>query len=57
MVAEAVETAEQHEHLRRINCDLAQGWFFGPPMLAPELEAWSRAQRVYADLSTGEQAR
>ena len=30
-VAEGVETEEQLEHLRRLDCDLAQGNYFAPP--------------------------
>ncbi|GIU83421.1 MAG: hypothetical protein KatS3mg008_0196 [Acidimicrobiales bacterium] len=30
-VAEGVETEEQVEHLRALNCDLAQGYYFSPP--------------------------
>jgi EAL domain-containing protein (putative c-di-GMP-specific phosphodiesterase class I) len=53
VVAEAVETAEQAELLSRIHCDHAQGWFFGAPMTGEQLEAWSRAERLYAALSIG----
>jgi diguanylate cyclase (GGDEF)-like protein len=30
-VAEGVQTEEQVEHLRSLNCDLAQGWYFSHP--------------------------
>jgi diguanylate cyclase (GGDEF)-like protein len=30
-VAEGVEREEQVEHLRALNCDLAQGWYFSAP--------------------------
>ena len=39
-VAEGVEAAEQVEHLRRLNCDLALGYFFShpqPPYVITEL--------------------
>jgi len=41
-VAEGVETAEQVEHLRALNCDLAQGYYFShpqPPHVIDELMA------------------
>ena len=41
VVAEAVETEEQVALLRRLRCDLAQGWLLGAPMAADALEAWA----------------
>ncbi len=38
VVAEGVETSTQLEALRRLNCGYAQGYFFAPPMTAPEIE-------------------
>ena len=32
VVAEGVETIEQLEMLRELNCDFAQGYFFSAPM-------------------------
>jgi len=40
VVAEGVEDALSRELLRRIGCDLAQGYFFTPPLQASVLEAW-----------------
>jgi EAL domain-containing protein (putative c-di-GMP-specific phosphodiesterase class I) len=37
-VAEGVETREQYEALRRAGCRYGQGWFFGRPAPADELE-------------------
>jgi len=47
VVAEGTELASEVEVLRRLNCDLIQGYFFGRPMPAHELiqGAW-RAQNV-----------
>lgn len=37
IVAEGVETAETADWLRRNGCDVAQGYFFGPPLTAGEV--------------------
>jgi diguanylate cyclase len=44
VVAEGVETAEQSRHLRDLGCDTAQGYFYGRPVPAEEVEArwWPR---------------
>jgi len=39
VVAEGVETAEQLEHLRSMNCPLGQGYWFARPMPVPEVES------------------
>ena len=38
-VAEGVETAEQFERLRALNCKMVQGYLFGAPKPPPALEA------------------
>jgi diguanylate cyclase len=40
VVAEGVETAEEHYALRKTGCDEVQGYLFGKPMPADELAAW-----------------
>jgi EAL domain-containing protein (putative c-di-GMP-specific phosphodiesterase class I) len=40
VVAEGVEDVLSRELLRRIGCDLAQGYLFTPPLQAAVLEAW-----------------
>ncbi len=39
VIAEGAEQAEEVAHLRRLGCDLAQGYYFGRPMSAGEIEA------------------
>jgi diguanylate cyclase len=38
VVAEGVETENQVAHLRRLGCDLAQGYFFARPQAATDIE-------------------
>ncbi len=46
VVAEGVETAEDLAALRRLNCPLAQGYFFGRPMPLPRLATWLAHHRA-----------
>ncbi len=40
VVAEGVETDQQYAIVRRLGCDLAQGFFIAKPMSAEEMWAW-----------------
>ena len=39
VVAEGVETAGEHECLRELGCDMAQGYYLGRPMLLEDISA------------------
>ncbi len=39
-VAEGIETADDWHHMRKLQCERAQGYFIGRPMLACELPQW-----------------
>lgn len=44
VVAEGVETAETARELQTYGCEFAQGYYFGHPQAAGEIEAkWLRA--------------
>ncbi|WP_150911487.1 putative bifunctional diguanylate cyclase/phosphodiesterase [Marinobacter halotolerans] len=47
VVAEGVETQEQMEWLKAVDCDFAQGFFFSQPMPAPEFEQLLRAGHIH----------
>ena len=48
VVAEGVETPEQHRHLSRLGCDQCQGYYFARPMPSSRLDPFldHRPQRV-----------
>jgi EAL domain-containing protein (putative c-di-GMP-specific phosphodiesterase class I) len=52
VTAEGVETTAQHEQIRRLGCDHAQGFLYGAPMPRHELSALLEANRG-ATLSPG----
>lgn len=48
IVAEGVETADQLEQLRGMNCDFIQGYYFGKPMESQAAEQWLLEQLPHA---------
>ncbi|MGP1384702.1 MAG: two-component system response regulator [Thainema sp.] len=44
VIAEGVETLEQAEHLKQLNCPLGQGYFFAKPLPAEEIETYLQQQ-------------
>jgi EAL domain-containing protein (putative c-di-GMP-specific phosphodiesterase class I) len=43
-VAEGVETAEDVETLKKLGCDLAQGYYYARPMPTEQVLAWMEKQ-------------
>lgn len=37
-VAEGVETSDQHQHITALGCDSCQGYYFGKPMPAEDID-------------------
>ena len=41
VVAEGIETDEQLEYLRSVDCDMIQGYIFSKPLAVAEFESWT----------------
>ena len=39
-IAEGIETKEQMEILKKLNCEMAQGYYFAKPLSVMEIESW-----------------
>jgi EAL domain-containing protein (putative c-di-GMP-specific phosphodiesterase class I) len=46
VVAEGAETQAQVDFLRKLNCELVQGYFYSRPLPAPELAAFVNKRQV-----------
>jgi EAL domain-containing protein (putative c-di-GMP-specific phosphodiesterase class I) len=53
VVAEGVETDEHVQALRRLGCDIAQGYHFARPMPPDDVVAWLRASGREARVAVG----
>ncbi|HEC13305.1 MAG TPA: EAL domain-containing protein [Acidiferrobacteraceae bacterium] len=47
VVAEGVEDAKTLDILRRLGCDMAQGYYISPPIPAADFEVWLKGQQRY----------
>lgn len=47
VVAEGIETREQLEYLKELNCDFAQGYYISHPLAISELESWFHTNDCY----------
>lgn len=52
VIAEGVETEAQLDSVRRLGCDLAQGYYLGRPQHADDIAASQRDRRSRCDLSS-----
>ena len=46
VIAEGVETQESWQILKRLGCDMGQGYFMSPPLPAKEFRVWCDARRA-----------
>ncbi|MEO7937835.1 MAG: EAL domain-containing response regulator [Burkholderiaceae bacterium] len=53
-VAEGIESREDWDFLRRLGCDVAQGYFIARPMPGDALPAWSREWEMRRDVLTAQ---
>jgi len=54
ITAEGIETTEQSEILKSLNCTFLQGYLFGKPMPASKLPAFLLNRYIYSNETTGE---
>jgi len=52
VVAEGVETSDHVWELRRMGCDMGQGYLFARPMPAADLQGWMFQNHMYSGTST-----
>jgi EAL domain-containing protein (putative c-di-GMP-specific phosphodiesterase class I) len=52
VIAEGIETVDQHKLLRFLGCRYGQGFLYGRPMSATELSNWCSERRPGAALHT-----
>lgn len=45
-VAEGIETQQQMEYIRTVNCDTIQGYYFSRPLPVEEFEVWLREFKI-----------
>jgi EAL domain-containing protein (putative c-di-GMP-specific phosphodiesterase class I) len=49
-VAEGIETAQQFAELRRLGCELGQGYLFAPPLSSADMADVLRTARQHGTL-------